>query len=396
MSKLTIALWAEALIGPNTGTRTVLENLIRYMLKDHSDRIAFTLVCPSWADPKILDGRFPEGPWCVAQARGGRWPNRLAWLAGAASITPVIGRHDIYLSGWQWPLGCKDQPFIGILHDLRILDPTWSDATVSPLRRATWRMLWDLSVRACTARAAAIVAPSQYTLDHMAKLSYESRQPTIVVPHGVDNDLWGIRANDDVLAATLVRIGATPGCDFVLGVGQHTPHKNFSRLIEGFAVHLACEDAKAQLVIAGGENVETGKLRAYAAQLGLGKRVVLAGSISFDDLRVLMSRARVFAFPSLFEGFGLPVLEAFAAGTPVVTSTTTSLGEIAGDAAKLVNPTDVGEIGSAISRVWSDNVERTRLAKAGQARAALFRWEDTVRRYLELFEMMASAQGAKQ
>jgi len=108
-----------------------------------------------------------------------------------------------------------------------------------------------------------------------------------------------------------------------------------------------------------------------------------------------MKRARVFAFPSLFEGFGLPVLEAFAAGTPVITSKTTSLGEIAGDAAVLVDPEDVCEIGRMIARVWHDKEERSRLTVAGCARARQFRWKDAAKRYLEVFEIAAGSSKGK-
>ena len=396
MSRLTVAIWAEALTGPYTGTRTVLENLIRTSLESFPDRVAFTLICPSWADPKVLDGRFPEGPLRVVQVRGGRWPNRLAWLAGGASVTPVIGRHDLYLSGWQWPLGRKDEPFVAILHDLRILDPAWQDPNVTFLRRLAWCTVWDLSVRACVTRAAAIVAPSQYTLDHMSQLGYKTRQPTVVIPHGVDHEFWSVRANDAELEATLKRVGAFPGGGFILGLGQHTPHKNFMRLIEGFAAQVACEDTSSQLIIVGGENVETDNLRARSIQLGLENRITLAGTVTFQDLHVLMSRARIFAFPSLFEGFGLPVLEAFAAGTPVITSNTTSLGEIANEAAVLVDPNDTVEIGNTIARVWSDENLRSNLVEAGKTHVAKFRWEDATKQYLDLFEVAAgSSQGAR-
>jgi glycosyltransferase involved in cell wall biosynthesis len=109
--------------------------------------------------------------------------------------------------------------------------------------------------------------------------------------------------------------------------------------------------------------------------LGLGDRVRFTGYVDQADLPAIYSAASVFAFPSLHEGFGLPVLEAMACGTPVVTSDTSSLPEVAGEAALLVDPTDDAAIAKAIARVYDEPVLRQLLSQAGIERAAEFSWE---------------------
>lgn len=391
---ISVAVWAEALVGPYTGTRTVLENLINYT--DRSGlQITYTLACPSWVNPHSLRARFPTDAVRVVSVQGRRWKNRLLWLAGGASISRDIGRHDIYISGWHWPLGGRDRPFLGILHDLRMLDPAWNDPTVSVFRRILWRTLLDLSVRVCLSRASAVVVPSQYTLDHLVRLGYKFRLVPSVIPHGVDREFWSFRAGDSELESTLERIGADPKRDFILSIGQHTPHKNFRRLIAGFSETLGRSESHAQLIIVGGENVQTLELRGLIDGYRMKESVVLAGTVSRNDLRVLMGRARVFAFPSLFEGFGLPVLEAFAAGVPVVTSNSTSLAEIAQGAALLVDAEDSSEIGRALVLAWQDETVRKDLLECASKRARMYTWERAVGHYLQVFAAIAERRDTR-
>jgi len=115
------------------------------------------------------------------------------------------------------------------------------------------------------------------------------------------------------------------------------------------------------------------------------ERIVLAGYTTPAQLAGWYSRASVFAFPSLDEGFGMPVLEAMAAGTPVITSNRSALPEVAGDAALLVNPEDTDELGRALAEVTGSEDLRRELARRGLERAKTFRWEDAVRRTWELY-----------
>lgn len=387
MSRLRIAIWAESLAGPPTGTRTMLEALIRGLSSRHGEKVEVTLLAPAWADLDELRSRVPPSV-AIRTIRGRRWPLRLLWLAGGGDLSAQVGQHDVWVSGWQWPLGGRDRPFVAILHDLRMLDPTWSDLAGDPLRRTIWRTLWDLSVRAGLARAAAVVTPSRYTRDHLAELGYRPRRPVTVIPHGVDDAYF--QESPVRPEAVLGRLGV-PGSDYVLGLGQHVPHKNFLRLVEAFAAGLAQAEPDARLVLAGRENVQTEALRARAAALGVGDRVILTGGLPHAELQGLLVGARVFAFPSLFEGFGLPVLEAMARGVPVMTSDTTSLAEIGEGVTLQVPPTDVGAMSAALLRLWRDEALRRDLADRGLDHARRHTWDAAVDRYLEVFTAAAGA-----
>ena len=307
-------------------------------------------------------------------------------LIGGKSLTPSIGHHDIYLSGWHWPLGRHDRPFVGIVHDLRPLDPKWSDPTISPVRRWAWRMLDCLSARRCLTTAAALATPSEFTLMHISRIGFAPRQPVKVIPHGVDHDIWNAPLDPRALEAAFRRIGLPGGARFVLSIGPHVPHKNRPRLVEAFADGLARSDPNAHLVLAGATNVETPRIERLIREAGLKGRVRLPGRVPFDDLVALMKGARIFAFVSLFEGFGIPVAEAFSAGTPVVTSSTTSLQEVAGDAALMVDPTNVPAISEALSRFWHDEALRRDYRDRAATRVAEFRWDVAARAYLDLFQ----------
>ena len=173
-----------------------------------------------------------------------------------------------------------------------------------------------------------------------------------------------------------------PGGPIVLNVGAKKEHKNQLRLIQALArIRDAAPDAN--LVLAGSSTAYEAKLRAEASRLGLQEVVAMPDYVSDADLAGLYSAASVFVFPSLNEGFGLPVLEAMGRDLPVVTSCTSSLPEVAGDAAVLVDPSSVEEIAGATTSVLTDGRLRDRLVTAGRARLAAFTWERTAEATLE-------------
>lgn len=160
----------------------------------------------------------------------------------------------------------------------------------------------------------------------------------------------------------------------VLCVSAALVHKNLERLIEAFA-RLRPDDADLRLVIAGHAGRETERLTAMASAAGVADRVTLTGWISDADLEALYSIAACCAYPSLHEGFGLPVLEAMARGVPIACSNTTSLPEVAGGAAELFDPLDVDAIATALARLLDDPEHAAALVGLGRARAASFTWE---------------------
>lgn len=177
---------------------------------------------------------------------------------------------------------------------------------------------------------------------------------------------------------------------FLLYAGTIRPQKNIPRLVEAFAVlrgelenHPYYKDLR--LIIIGDEISRYPSVRRAVIQSRMGNAVRFLGFVPFDTLRVFYEAASAFVFPSLYEGFGLPPLEAMASGTPVVCSDVSSLPEVVGDAAMVVNPENVFDIARGIKEVLLDEDLRQRLVKAGMERARQFSWERTAREVLETY-----------
>jgi glycosyltransferase involved in cell wall biosynthesis len=178
--------------------------------------------------------------------------------------------------------------------------------------------------------------------------------------------------------------------EFVLYAGNVKPHKNLARLIEAFHLVRSRGLDHLKLVLIGDEISRYAALRRAVHRYQLHKYVRFLGYLPEETLAVMYRLAGVFVFPSLYEGFGLPPLEAMASGTPVVTSNVSSLPEVAGDAALLVDPYDPSAIADGIYKVLTDETLRRDLRQKGLARARQFSWEDSVRRVREIYGEVAN------
>jgi glycosyltransferase involved in cell wall biosynthesis len=181
---------------------------------------------------------------------------------------------------------------------------------------------------------------------------------------------------------------------FILYAGRIRPHKNLPRLIEAFAVvrneleqHPVYKDLR--LIIIGDEISRHPEVRRAVVQTRNQQTVRFLGFVPFDTLKVFYSSAAAFVFPSLYEGFGLPPLEAMATGTPVITSSVSSLPEVVADAALVVNPENVFDIARGIREVLLDDSLRARLVAAGFARARRFNWNSTAEEVLKVYREAA-------
>ncbi len=175
---------------------------------------------------------------------------------------------------------------------------------------------------------------------------------------------------------------------FVLYVGNIKPHKNLVRLIEAFDELRRTGFEELKLLIIGDEISKLPALRRAVHGHKLHKHVRFLGYVSDDTLRVLYRLASVFVFPSLYEGFGLPPLEAMASGTPVVTSNLSSLPEVTGDAAVLVDPYDVASIVDGMRRVLTDPALAADLRRRGPERAREFSWARSVAKTRPVYEQV--------
>lgn len=386
-SALRIAIAADVLVQPTpNGTRTFMRHLVSELIQRHGDRFFITFFTTNDHDPSVLTDILPQGNWSSVPLKGGAWVHRLGWLGGAMDVSRTVGPHDAYLSGWHWPLGRRDHPFVAILHDVRPLQ----EARLKPptsLRDLVWRWLSQSSVDACCQRAVLVICPSRYTRDHFVSLTEGQRcPPTIVIPHGIDFESWRAPVQANAAITARRRAGIADTDPYIIAVGQHIPHKNFACLIEAFARRVRPLHPTAHLVIAGGYNRETDRLRETIRQHGEEAYVHLLGFVSDPDLRLLVKSAQVFACPSLFEGFGIPVLEAFAAGTAVACSSTTAVGEVAGSAALTFDPLSPDACGDAIARLLGDARLRSELSDRGQFVALDASWAKCADAYADALE----------
>ena len=247
-----------------------------------------------------------------------------------------------------------------------------------PRRWSAWifRVTASLAVRS----ASQIIAISESTKRDVTRLLGESRGKITVVHLAADERFRPL--DRDQLGKTLQRLGLPRR--FVLYMGINKPHKNLVFLVQLFA-ELSTD---AKLVLAGKQDPRYSQVREEVLRLRLDDRVVFLGEVADSDLPALYNGAELFVFPSLYEGFGLPVLEAMACGIPVVCSSASSLPEIVGDAAVTLDPRDAAAWAAAITKLLENGDLRADFRERGLARAAEFSWENTAR---ETFGVYRSA-----
>ena len=234
-------------------------------------------------------------------------------------------------------------------------------------------------------RASRIVTVSEHSRLDLIELYRVDPDRVAVVPLAVDAAAY--RPAPEAAVSSVRRRYAIDG-PYLLALTAIEPRKNLPALVRAFAE--LPDDVRPTLVIAGPEarwNPEGGRLLRTALEAvprRVRERIVLTGYVELPEKLALLTGAEALAYPSLYEGFGLPVLEAMACGTPVLTSNVSALPETAGDAAVLVDPADVGAIGDGIARLLTDGALRERLRRLGAERIRAFDWERTARGTVEV------------
>jgi alpha-1,3-rhamnosyl/mannosyltransferase len=224
-------------------------------------------------------------------------------------------------------------------------------------------------------RCAIVLTPSETVAEQVSSELAFPRERIVVTPEGV-------RAG--ALRGTSATAHSRPdGRGYLLFTGTREPRKNLDRLLRAFA---QVRDLDLALVVAGPAGWGSGDLQARTVELGIAERVEFPGYLRDDDLAALLAGARAFVFPSLYEGFGLPPLEAMAAGIPVVAARAGALPEVLGDAPFWCDPLDVESIAAAIRTAVTDDRLRAQAVAAGHARAAGFGWAETARLTLGAYE----------
>jgi glycosyltransferase involved in cell wall biosynthesis len=281
-------------------------------------------------------------------------------------------------------------------HSLPLFQPRATVATVHDLgylrfpreHGAAVRRLRDAANRWSAGRARLTIAVSRATRDDLVRCYGIPPERIAVVHHGIGSEFRPV----DV-PGTLAAVGARYGVEapYFLFVGTLQPRKNYVRLLAAFDRFAASAPGPHLLVLAGARGWQSERLERALADLRARGSVRLLDYVADADLPALMSGALALTLPSLYEGFGLPALEAMACGTPVLASATSSLPEVVGEAGLLVDPLDVDAIAHGLGRLARDASLRAELSARGRARAADFTWERAAR---ETLAVLRNAVGA--
>jgi glycosyltransferase involved in cell wall biosynthesis len=243
------------------------------------------------------------------------------------------------------------------------------------------RFYLGLFTRLSARRARRIVAISKSTKRDVVRLVGVSPEKVEVVYCGIDDAFCPLA--EDQVAAFRAKRGLPER--FILFVGTIEPRKNITRLVEAFATLRFCDIATLKLVIGGAKGWFYEDVFARVEELGLEGQVMFPGYIPISELPLWYNAAELFVYPSLYEGFGLPPLEAMACGTPVVAASTSSLPEVVGEAGLTVDPLDVEELAEAMKRVLNDEALRQEMRERGLKRAKGFSWTKTAQETVQVY-----------
>ncbi len=236
-----------------------------------------------------------------------------------------------------------------------------------------------------------IIAVSQNTKADLMEYFDVDGKKIQVVYNGVE-ERFRERLPQEEIDRQLASIGL--GRPYLLFVGNPKPHKNLDNVVQAYARARRMAQFDVPLVCVGDKTGAEAKIRQRAHYLGLADRVLLMGHVADELLPAIYQGATLFLYPTLYEGFGLPVVEAMASGVAVITSNTSALKEIAEGYAHLVDPLDVDGMAKAIASAMADDDRRAALAKLGARRAEDFRWDVTARKTIDVYRAALGAAGA--
>lgn len=291
----------------------------------------------------------------VALRTGGRPMDAIDPLRLALAMHSQPPGRLFFSPGYNAPIQSR-VPYVFTVHDLNHIDRPENSGLAK-------RIYYAAILRPACRRAARVFTVSEYSRRRIIDWAGVPTSQVVNVGNGVGEEF---SAHGTTRAL---------GHPYFLCVSNRRPHKNESRVVS--AVAAARLPPEVGLIFTGDPTPE---LEGHIRASGLSKRVSFSGTVSDEALAGLYRGALGLVFPSLYEGFGLPVVEAMACGTPVITSTTTALPEIAGDAAILVDPLSINEIAEALSRLHDDMELRLRLRVAGLRRAPQFNWASVAQR----------------
>lgn len=294
-------------------------------------------------------------------------------------IDLFAGPMDVYHGAGHFVDRVRHGKIVTTVHDLDycmvpdLLDKEWV------AKKAEFT---EISIR----RASAVIVPSNFIKEAILSQFTIEKDRVSVVYHGVSH-AFSQRLDQQLIMNTKKKYGISP--NYILFVGQLNRNKNLLRLIEAFHMLKQTHDIPYCLVLAGAKRLFYKELQMRIAELGLQKDVLFPGYVDEADLPSLYRGATLFMFPSLYEGFGLPVLEAMASGVPVIASSSGSLPEVVGNAGLLVNPLQTEEMAQAMYRLLSESQLREQLIQLGLERVRHFSWTGTALKTLNVYKSVS-------
>ena len=314
-----------------------------------------------------------------------RWPlRRILWEQAALPVLAWREQLDLLHGAVNVNPALAPCPSIVTVHDLSFMRYPQAFPPVQ-------RVYLQSQVRRSARAARRVIAVSHATKQDVVELFGVAPERIDVVHNGVDASFCPAPAGQ--IEAFRRRQGLPER--YVLHLGTLEPRKNLVRLVQAFAQVKAQDSGQppVKLVLAGGKGWSYDAIFAEVGRLGLEQEVIFPGYIADQELAWWYRAAAVFAYPSLMEGFGLPVLEAMACGAPTVTSTISSLPEVAGDAALLVDPSSVDALAAALQRLLADTALVEALRGRGQTQAARFPWSRTAQQTAAVYRCALGLTG---
>ncbi|MBU0606871.1 MAG: glycosyltransferase family 4 protein [Armatimonadetes bacterium] len=369
---MRIAIDIRILNGPNTGDRTVALGLVKGLagLAEAED-LELALIA---RDPPP-EGLLPDHPALALHLapllRGHNW--MLFTFPRACRAV----RADVAVIQYRGPFR-SPCPFVTFIHDV-----VWRTMPETFRRRGTRTL--NRFIPGTVKRAAAVLTGSEFARGEVARHYPAAAGKLHVVPYAPDE-----RYRPVADPAELARVRTQYGLPehYVLSVGLLQPRKNLPGLLEAHGLLPPQIQDRYPLVITGPRGWKMDEFMATTERAR--ERVILTGYVPDEDLPALYTMASCLVYPSFYEGFGLPPLEAMACGTPVITSHAASLPEVTAGAALLVDPHRSGEISEAMARMLADESLRSELATRGLARAAQLNWTDSARHVLQVLRAVTT------
>jgi glycosyltransferase involved in cell wall biosynthesis len=368
---MRVAIDAHMVGTQETGNETYVKYLIQALQK--MDRPGFEIdVLQTAESTSPLDPALPRRGFRLLQVRPTHSVGRICW-----GIPYMVRQEqvDVLHMTYNAPFWTRQSAQVVMVHDLAYkLYPHY----YSPRVRWVLATLVPLSAR----RAERVVVPSEHTKKDVAREYGVPEHKILVTPEAAAPE-FRVVEDQTRIETTLSRYSIRRG--YLLAVGNLEPRKNLGRIVRAYAALLSRGSFAHQLVIVGQAHWQGSVVGREIKERGLEKHVVLTGYLPTEELVDLYNAADVFCYPSLYEGFGLPILEGMSCGAPVITSRVSSMPEVAGDAALLVDPKSEQELAQAMERILADVKLRREMREQGLRRAAEFSWTRTAERTLQAY-----------